>query len=259
MVQAIVEITVNQGIDPGKAVLVGGGGAAGLNSVMIARRLRSPSLLIPEVGAALSAAGAMMSDLAAHFRAHCFTTSEAFDFAGVNAVLAGLDARCRSFLAGPGHGARSHSVTFKAEARYAEQVWDIEIPVAGSRFGGDADLQRLTAEFHRVHEQIFAVSDRRANIEFVGWSAAVAARIRGDREMILAAPADRGREGSRLAYFPGHGKLATAVRRFEFLPAGEIVAGPAIIESSFTTVVVDPGAAALRRPSGSLAIDPGDG
>ena len=38
MVRAIEEITVNQGIDPRGAVLVGGGGAAGLN----ARRDRPP-------------------------------------------------------------------------------------------------------------------------------------------------------------------------------------------------------------------------
>ncbi|MBZ9772210.1 hydantoinase/oxoprolinase family protein [Mesorhizobium sp. CO1-1-8] len=63
MVQAIVDITVNQGIDPREAVLVGGGGAAGLNSVRIARRLGCGTLIMPEIGAALSAAGAMMSDL----------------------------------------------------------------------------------------------------------------------------------------------------------------------------------------------------
>ena len=39
MVGAIEEITINQGIDPRAAVLVGGGGAAGLNAVAIARRL----------------------------------------------------------------------------------------------------------------------------------------------------------------------------------------------------------------------------
>ncbi|HEY1145677.1 MAG TPA: hydantoinase/oxoprolinase family protein, partial [Allosphingosinicella sp.] len=52
MVQAIAELTVNQGIDPAEAVLIGGGGAAGLNSVFIARRLGCRRLLIPETGAA---------------------------------------------------------------------------------------------------------------------------------------------------------------------------------------------------------------
>ena len=36
MVQAISDITVNQGIDPAQAVIVGGGGAAGLNALTIA-------------------------------------------------------------------------------------------------------------------------------------------------------------------------------------------------------------------------------
>src|SRR5581483_7888409 len=61
MVRAIEEITLHQGIDPRSAVLVGGGGAAGLNSVAIARRLGCPQLIVPAVGPALSAAGALIS------------------------------------------------------------------------------------------------------------------------------------------------------------------------------------------------------
>ncbi|MEZ5863745.1 MAG: hydantoinase/oxoprolinase family protein [Geminicoccaceae bacterium] len=51
-------ITVNQGIDPSAAVLIGGGGAAGLNAVAVGRRLGCAAVLIPEAGAVLSAAGA---------------------------------------------------------------------------------------------------------------------------------------------------------------------------------------------------------
>jgi len=32
------------------------------------------------------------------------------------------------------------------------------------------------------------------------------------------------------------------------------VEGPAIIESPFTTVVIDPGAKAVRKPSGNLVV-----
>ena len=80
MVQAIMDITVNQGIDPAKAVLMGGGGAAGINSVLIARRLNSPSLIVPEIGAALSAAGALMSDLTQSFHATRFYRDAPFRF-----------------------------------------------------------------------------------------------------------------------------------------------------------------------------------
>ena len=63
MVGAIEEITIHQGIDPREAVLIGGGGAAGLNAVAIARRLQCPEVIVPLVGPVLSAAGALISDL----------------------------------------------------------------------------------------------------------------------------------------------------------------------------------------------------
>ena len=50
MVGAIEEITINQGIDPRSAVLIGGGGAAGLNAVAVARRLGCRTVVIPETG-----------------------------------------------------------------------------------------------------------------------------------------------------------------------------------------------------------------
>src|SRR5262249_53985703 len=91
MVGIIEEITINQGVDPRGGLLVGGGGAAGLNSVAIARRLGCKTLLVPETGAALSAAGALMSELSADFSGAMMTSSTAFDFEGVNGMLASLE------------------------------------------------------------------------------------------------------------------------------------------------------------------------
>ena len=64
-------------------------------------------------------------------------------------------------------------------------------------------------------------------------------------------------EKEREAYFVNQGFLMSQVKRFESLELGEAVVGPAIIESPFTTVVIDPGAKAYRKVSGSLSIDPG--
>ncbi len=258
MVQAIMDITVNQGIDPRGAVLVGGGGAAGLNSVLIARRLESPRLLIPEVGAALSAAGAMMSDLTSQFHATLFAKSRAFDYARVNAVLESLEAQCREFIAGPGKGSREQTIQLSAEARYPEQVWEIEVPLPRTRFRGFEDVTALVEAFHAAHEEIFAIRDDGSGIEVVGWSATVACRIRTETSGSLTATEVTGAiESTRKAYFPGHGHVDTRVRRFEVMKPGDRLAGPAIVESSFTTVVINPGATAERRPSGSLSIDPG--
>src|SRR5690606_18955243 len=80
MIGAIEEITVNQGIDPTQAVLIGGGGAAGLNVVAIGKRLQCAGVMIPEAGAVLSAAGALMSDLSSDSAVLKFTTDSAFRF-----------------------------------------------------------------------------------------------------------------------------------------------------------------------------------
>jgi N-methylhydantoinase A len=45
------------------------------------------------------------------------------------------------------------------------------------------------------------------------------------------------------------------VYRFEAIPPGAEIAGPAIVESSFTSIVLDPGAVARRDELGTLVID----
>jgi N-methylhydantoinase A len=258
MVQAIVDITVNQGIDPNSAVLIGGGGAAGLNSTLIGRRLNSPRVVIPEVGAALSAAGAMMSDLTSQSRRTFFVTSGRFDFDGVNRVLADLEAQCQAFIAGPGQGSLSQEIEFFAEARYPDQVWEIEVPLAGARFQGPDDVAALVQAFHRVHEDIFAIADPQSGVEVVGWTASVKCRLRESvNASLVARDVERGADRTRAVYFPGVGSTQAVVRRFEAMRVGETLAGPAIIESPFTTVVIDPGATAERRASGSISIVPG--
>lgn len=258
MVQAILDTSVNQGIDPGSAVLIGGGGAAGLNSVLIARRLGSPRLLIPQVGAALSAAGALISDLSARFQTMLFARSGAFDFAGVNAALADLEGRCRQFIEHQGDEIDHHTITLWAEARYAEQAWEVQLALPTCRIHGADDLQRLVDAFHVAHETLFAIRDEGSEVEVVGWGATVACTVRGaTKQLKQKAIATATSSTSRQAYFDGHGYVDTAVYRFESLEVGRELAGPALIESSFTTVVLHPGATAQRRVSGSLAITPG--
>ncbi len=137
MAQAIFEITVNQGIDPRNAVLVGGGGGGGLNSVRIARRLGCKTLLIPEVAAALSAAGALMSDLKAEYRAAAFVSSDAFDYAVSDSVLNRLRMQCDAFVAETGDSMDS-TITYKVDARYSSQVWEIEVPLRTGRVASES-------------------------------------------------------------------------------------------------------------------------
>lgn len=255
MVQAIMDITVNQGIDPTQAAFVAGGGAAGLNCTAIGRRLGCRRVIVPETGAALAAAGALISDLTAHVQAMAHVESAAFDRERINGVLARLEEACAAFAAGPGAGARSVTIDWSAEARYTDQAWEIEVPLRRSRFETAADLEALVADFHRTHQEIFAVSDPSAPIEAVSWNAEVRCRIGSPEPGRLTPKQDSAKLAPRRVRFTGTDWLEVDVWRFEALPAGTRIIGPAIVESDFTSIVIDPGANALRDASGTLIID----
>ena len=255
MVQAISEITVNQGIDPENAILVGGGGAAGLNSIWIARRLGCPSVLIPEIGAGLSAYGAMISELSREYRTMFFTTSENWDIAGVNRVLEKLGKRCQAFVDGPGAGAIESSIEFSVEARYAGQVWEIEVPLATTIFKDREDLFTLVNDFHAVHEEIFAINDPNSIVEMVGWTATVSCRLRKKVGSRLQEMTTKTIAESRNVHFEGV-EVTTPIYSLQSIPVGMETAGPAIIETPFTTIVIDPHSRFSRSEHGSVIIAP---
>lgn len=259
MARAIEEITVNQGIDPRAAALVSGGGAAGLNAVAIARRLGCVRVIIPEPAAALSAAGALLSDLSGEFSRTCLTTTGDFDVEAVNAVLSELADECRNFQDGPAADAVETDIELSVEARYVGQTWEIAVPVRVTRSGSPADVEQLRQDFHAAHAELFAVDDPASEIELVTWHARVSCRLR-DVSLPQFAPVAAGpREsnGRRSAYFAGEGMVDTTIALLERLEAGNTLRGPAIIESPVTTVVLEPGAAAERTAGRSLSILPG--
>jgi N-methylhydantoinase A len=257
MVTAIEGITLKQGIDPGEAVMIGGGGGAGLYSVGIARRLGVSRVVVPDVAAALSAAGALLSDLQASFATTEVMSTAAFDARRVAETLAELRSRAEDFIASAGSGAVDNDVRFTVEARYPHQVWEIEVPLRRRRLETPADLDELRDDFHAAHEELFAVRDANAPVELVTWRAHARCTLR-DRQVARARPetSNRSVAAMREAYFPALGPIETPVRNLNEIAVGERLTGPLLIESPVTTVVVDERAAVARAPSGSLLIEP---
>ena len=255
MVQAIMDITVNQGIDPTETAFVAGGGAGGLNCVAIARRLGCRRVLVPEPGAALAAAGALISDLTSRYHAMFHAQSDTFDRDGANVVLARLEERCRLFAKEAGDGA-AFTIDWSTEARYPDQAWEIEVPLRGARFNSAADVAGLLADFHRTHQEVFAVSDPGSPIETVGWNAEVRCRIgTAVPGRVRSAETSAKLPSRRVRFLAARESREVEVFRFEAIPAGAKVVGPAIVESSFTSIVIDPGATAIRDDLGTLVID----
>jgi N-methylhydantoinase A len=199
-----------------------------------------------------------MSDLHADYRTLFYTTIDQFDFDRANATLDALQAKCRTFVEGPGAGAIDHAIDFFAEARYRDQIWEIDLPLRVTRFKNLEDLARVREDFDRYHEEVFAFRDPGSDVQFVGWRATVRCRLRRKtlgklrREKAYGAKVP----SSRRAYFNGRWVEKTRVELLEAMKPGHPLKGPAIVESAFTTVVIEPGAEVVRQRSGSLMITP---
>ena len=253
MVQAIQGITIHQGVDPRSAVLVAGGGAAGLNAIAMARRLGCPDILIPQVGAVLSAAGALMAELGDDFAATHPTGSESFDFDGVNTVLETLEKRAAQMVEDLALPPSDTQITYAAEARYAHQVWEIEIELRAPRFETRADVDALVEDFHAEHEQVFAVCDPDSEVEVIHWHARVRSRIRQRELPPVQNPVTPAGHAARRVVFPGYGPVEAAVVGFASL-AGTPCVGPAVVESPFTSVAIEPGVEFQRAGSDGLRV-----
>lgn len=255
MTQAIIDITVKQGLDPARTTLIGGGGAAGMNLVFIARRLGCSKVIVPETGAALSAAGALISDLATDRRATGYMSTAAFSLERANSLMEGLEADCRAFTVEAGAGAKQITYSYTVEARYTDQAWEIDVELPSPRFVSPADLEAFVRAFHAEHERLYAFSDPESAIEIVGWRVAVACRLRpADPSRINMKAARSVAAKPRRIVLPGGRACMAAVHDWSALPEGQPLQGPAIVESPFTTVVIDE-TRFMRSKSGNLVID----
>jgi N-methylhydantoinase A len=212
--------------------------------------------VIPQAGAVLSARGALMSDLTSEYAAALFTGSDHFDHGRAEALLGELRGRCVEF-AERNDAAADAQIEFIAEARYRHQVWQLDVRLRDGRLGSPGDLAGLVEDFHAIHDEVYAVRDERAVIEVVNLRARVNCPLRGGVDDTVTLERGHSSSGMRSVYFSGIGTVNAAILRLEAMAPGAQFAGPAIVESSFTTIVLNPGASAERTPSGSLAIVPG--
>jgi N-methylhydantoinase A len=258
MVQAISDITVNRGIDPAQAVIVGGGGAAGLNALTIAARLGCRQLIIPEVGAALSAFGAAVSDIAREYRRVFVTSTAQFDRDGAAAIVADLRRQALAFAQAANVDVKNVRIDFLVEARYLHQVWEIDVAIEPDRLFKAGGVDALTQAFHRAHEHIFAFSDPDSPIEVIAWRAAVRCAMATEATLTLARIATASPTPQwRRAFFPESGWLDVPVLEFSEIELNKKIDGPAIVESPFTSIVINGEASFVRSTSGNLVVTPG--
>jgi N-methylhydantoinase A len=252
MAEGVRLVSVRRGVDPRRFTLFAFGGAAGLHATDIARQLGLSRIIVPRVAPVLSAWGMLATDLRFEVsRSHIGDTS-ALDGAAVKALFDEMEAeglaRLRAAFSGPARTSRA------ADMRYGEQVFEITVSLDDMDWSVSDPLPQIVERFHRRHEALYtyAMPDQ----ECVLVNARVA--VSGVLEKLPREPSLRSGPpvpplGERRIYLDGNW-TAAPVFDFDMLAPRQTIAGPVVVESAMTTVLLRPGDMAAVTEQGWLDI-----
>ena len=258
MVRGIGASSTQKGLDPREFSLLAFGGAGPLHAAELAGELGMPRVVIPPYCSVFSALGAVSSD-ARHDYVRTVAVGQALaEPKALEKVFTEMEAEGLDTLAREDFP-RSRSLLLRfADLRYEGQSYELTVPVAHRGALTASGLERLLADFRRMHRQVFAYGDAHEPVEFVSLRVAAIGRVAEVRFPRLSSRRGAARtKGRRRVYFPGRGFLETRLYDREDLHAGQTFTGPSLVEERTSTTVLPPGWRGRVDGYGNLILEAG--
>jgi N-methylhydantoinase A len=175
----------------------------------------------------------------------------ALDGRAVKRLLEEMEAdglkRLRASFEGPVRTARS------VDMRYGEQVFEIAVPLDGVDWEAADPLLQIVERFHRRHEELYTYSLPDQETVLVNARVAVAGLLSAlPQEPDLPEAPPAAPRSERRTYLDDW--VTSPVYDFDALAPKQTIAGPAIIESAMTTVLLRPGETASVTALGWLDV-----
>jgi N-methylhydantoinase A len=240
MAEALKIVSLQRGHDPREFVLAAFGGAGPLHAAALAEELSMAEILCPPVPGAFSALGLIGTDLKRDYVRTVYTTTAKADPAAIEAAFAALKREGAAMLDRAGTAPDRRRFLRAVDARYERQSYELTVPLSRPLFDRDA-LDEVAESFHERHRLTYGHDNRAEPVQLVSVRLTAIGAIPplGVREVPALAGTDP-LEGRREAWFRGHGAVTAGVYARERMPAGFAVAGPAVIESLESTILVPP-------------------
>ncbi len=251
MAEGIRLISVRRGVDPRKFALLSFGGAAGLHVTDLARQLEIGRVIAPRVASVLSAWGMLASDLRFEVTRTHVGDMGALNADGLRDLYAEMESEGRQRLAewfdGPVRLQRL------ADMRYGEQVFEIDVPLDAVDWDSDDLMNQVAARFHARHEELFTYALKDQEVVLVNARIAVVGVLpeTPDEEPAPSGPPVAPKT-NRQIYL--NGWVDAPVFDLDILPAGQVIEGPAVVESETTTALLRHGDRATVTPQRWLDI-----
>jgi N-methylhydantoinase A len=136
------------------------------------------------------------------------------------------------------------------DARYERQSYELQVPVPGGRLDA-AQIPAIAAAFHERHRQTYGHDNRSEPVQIVNLRLAAIGTIPPLRIRQETAPSGSPvPKGRRRMWFRAAGEIEALVWDRARMAAESAVAGPAVIESLESTILVPPGWRAVMDGDG---------
>ena len=254
MAGALRIVSVERGHDPREFALVAFGGAGPVHAARLAEELEIPRVLVPPIPGGFSALGLVATDVrrdyARTFYAPLATTSPG----DVAAALAAMEDEARAMLRRAGVPERRWELTRAADCRYPRQAYELTVPVAPGAVDAGT-LRRLERDFHDRHRTTYGHASPDEPVQCVNLRVSAVGRLAPLDVTGAASSGDGATPPAREAYFKETGPTRCDVLAREAVKPGVSRAGPLIVESADTTVVVPPGWRLTAEAGGLLVLE----
>ena len=233
-------MSVQRGVDPREFTMMGFGGASGLHASEVARQLQVEEVYIPASGPVLSAYGMLNTDIKYDFFRSYPVSLDRMDLNELRVILDELGAQGRDKLSSQNVADEAIEIQYSADMRYLDQIYEVTVPLPDPNLPDTEFVARLISNFHRRYEELYSYDQQSQEVRLVTLRVAAVGRLPRIAQLDRIAEGSSATPvGSRRVYL---GEWTEArIFAADSLPAGTEIAGPAVLESDFTTILVWPG------------------
>jgi N-methylhydantoinase A len=258
MAHVVRWVTTERGLDAADFALVAYGGAGPLHAAMVARELQIAHVVIPRAPGHFSACGMLVADLRRDFVATWFTPLADASFETMEQMFTEMERRGRETVTRGQTTLLGTAATRAADMRYVgqEHAVTVDLPIELFQNKDRDGIKRL---FDAVHQTRYGFSVATEKAEIVSLRSAIVGQMRKPPFEHIAkggeTPDADAFRGERPVYFASTGFVDTSTYHRPALKAGNVIAGPALVEEHASTTVVHPGDSVRVDAFGDLIID----
>ena len=249
-------MTVKRGYDPREFAMVAFGGAGPIHATAIARELSIPTVIVPPSPGVFSAWGMLMADLRHDFGQTYIAPVDTTNVDEINVLCRTLERRVRELFTHEHISESSIVISYELDLRYAGQEHTLSISAPPAL--REEDKLVLNERFDDCHLRTYGHNAPEEPKEIVSLKVIGIGKVTKPVLEIIAEgdeiPPFDARLGERKVYVGNKDfQTFTIYRRDQFL-SGNMLRGPAIIEETTATTVVEENQTCCVDKYGNLII-----